>query len=325
MRRRRFIEGVALTGGVLLLDRRESSATRLPFVPGPAVPRFRSLTDDPAYLDARPCFSPRGDTVLFMRSPAADQEISSFWTAPASGGVAAEPFFADDDLQATRPDWSWSRTSYEVAFTGIRDGLFGVYLLDVRTRDVIQLPAGDPTVDLMQYPSWYPNGRSLVVTNYRRGLNQIVRLDLDRPGVLTPLTDPALVWEGMSSVSPSRRAGNPIAFAGQLPVGEYNQDDNQIWIQEAGEDPFQANPGQGRTPWWSPDGERIAYESNRDAPGGQQVYQIFQLTPENDDPVATTPHALAAQHAKWSPSGRSIVFAAAFPGLDGGGIAVVDL
>ena len=53
MRRRQFMEGVALTGGALLLDRSESSAARLPFVPGPAVPRFRFLTDDPAFLDDR--------------------------------------------------------------------------------------------------------------------------------------------------------------------------------------------------------------------------------------------------------------------------------
>lgn len=325
MRRRRFLEGLAAgtAAGALLRDPREAAA-RLPVIRPPAGPSFRFLTDDPAFVDARPCFSPRGDRVLFMRSPADDQEVSSFWIVPTAGG-RAEPFFVGDALQATRPDWSWVRTSYEIAFTGIDEQKrLGVYLLDARTRDVVRLPAGNPAVDVMSYPSWYPDGRSLVVTNYATGVHQIVRLDLDRPGVLTPLTDPALVWAGMSSVSPSTAAGNPIAFAGQLPEGTYNQDANQIWIQEAGRPPFQLNPGQGRTPWWSPNGRQIAYESNRAAPQGQQVYQIFEIDGDGDGLAPVTPHALGAQHAKWSPVSPSIVFAASFP-VGGGGIAIVDL
>lgn len=322
MRRRRFLEAAAVTGGTLLLEPRAAEPARLPFLPGPALPTYRFLTDDPQYLDARPCFSPRGDHVLFMRSPAHDESRSAFWIVRSDGTAPAEPFFVSDALQATRPDWSWSRTSYEIAFTGIDDGgLLGVYLLDVRTRDVIRLAAGDPHVEVMSYPSWYPGGRSLVVTNYAKGVNQIVRLDLDRPGVLTPMTDPSLVWAGMSSVSPSTADGNPIVFAGQLPVGEYDQDENQIWIQEEGRPPFRLDPGQGRAPWWSPDGGRIAFESNR-ADAAKQVYQIFTLDADGTHLAAASPHPLAAQHAKWSPDGRAIAFAVGFP-IGGGGIALV--
>lgn len=327
MRRRRFLRGLtvaaAATGAPPLLvvtpARADLPVLRLGTGRGLT---YRFLTDDPSWIDARPCYSPNGRHVLFMRSPVSNQDVSEFWILPTIGGVA-ERFFASPDLQATRPDWSWSRSSFEIAFTGIdAKKQLGVWLLDVETRDVVRIPFGDPADVKPSYPSWYPDGRSLVATNYQENVQQILRSDLVNPPV--PLTDPTLVWAGMSSVSPDTRAGNTIVFAGQRPSSQgYNEDDNQLWIQEVGRPPLELDPKQARSPWWSPDGQAIAFESNRDN-DGHQIYQIFTEPGDGGEATAATPHALATQHAKWSPIGPQLTFAAGFP-AGGAGIAVVDL
>jgi len=326
MRRRRFLGGISAAiaaGGAAPILGTSPAGADLPIIRpgGPRGPSYRFLTNDPAYVDARPCYSPDGRHILFMRSHADDQNESDFWIVPVDGGDA-QVFYADERLQATRPDWSWSRRSYEIAFAGIEDMRLGIWLLDVRTREVAEIPFGDPASVKPSYPSWYPDGRSLIATNYETNVQQILRSNLVNPPV--PLTDPALVWAGMASVSRSIAAGNPIAFAGQVPNAQgYDQDENQIWIQETGKAPYQLDPAQARSPWWSPDGQAVAFESNRND-DGTQVYQIFTGSADGLDATAITPHALATQHAKWSPVRPQLTFAVAFP-AGGAGVAVVDL
>ena len=141
------------------------------------------------------------------------------------------------------------------------------------------------------------------------------------------LTHPTVIWAGMSSVSPDTRAGNPIVFAGQVPnSGGYNEDTNQIWILAPGQPPAELDPGQGRAPWWSPDGKLVAFESNRPFSTSQH-YRIFVQSGEalgSEDAMLATPFAMNVQHAKWSHDGKQLVFAAGFP-VGGAGIAIAEL
>lgn len=301
----------------------------------------RFLTHDSSFVDGRPAFSPDGKHVLFMRSPAKDQNKSTFWIVPTAGGKA-ELFYSGEHhkpepLQATRPDWSRTRTSFEIAFTGVGKDDSGTWLLDVRTKQVkkIPLPAeSDGGANIWSYPSWYHDGQFLAVTNYKLFVHQLVRAGLE--GKVQPLTDPSLVWAGMSSVSPGGPQQAVLVFAGEKPARQpppkrppidqctpdgYCENLNQIWIQKPGEAPYQIDGKQGRAPWWSPDGKLIAFESNREG-GGR--YRIFVHSFQEGWTVPVTPQDLQVQHAKWSPDGRRLVFAAALDG-GGAGIAIVEV
>lgn len=76
--------------------------------------------------------------------------------------------------------------------------------------------------------------------------------------------------------------GRSIAFAGQPIYGQaYNENCNNIWTFNPalpGATPSLLNRGQGRAPWWSQDGQTIAFESNFQPHEGQQGYAVY-VTP----------------------------------------------
>src|SRR5262249_38305079 len=120
---------------------------------------------------------------------------------------------------------------------------------------------------------------------------------------LGPLS-PEDLFTGMPSVNP----WNPfrIAFPGQPAQGIYNQDNNRIWISDdGGKTAHRLDAAQGRAPWWSPDGSLIAFESDRSGRG----YAIYVATPDGAVVLRLTDPKIDAQHPKWSPDGRQIVFA----------------
>lgn len=82
-------------------------------------------------------------------------------------------------------------------------------------------------------------------------------------------------------------------------------------------------PIQGRAPVWSPDGQRIAFESDRGSAEG--LYAIFLINADGRGLVQITDYALNATHPVWSPDGQSIVFATGDPAQNASMIAVLEL
>ena len=290
---------------------------------GPSSPSLRFVVDDPDFVYSRPCFSPDGQRILFMRAPlTGDRSVIEnsnesdwgLWTVPESGGVP-ERFFYDPRLHATRPDWSWS--TGQVAFTGVRDSSSTLWILNQDGGDLTSVPVGQPTLQQVHYPSWYPDGRAIALTDY--GGRQVVRVQLGEP-TTRPLTDPRVIWAGMCSVSPDSRSGNPIAFAGQRPSDRYDAGENEIWVQDrTGLKPLDGR--QGRMPAWSPTG-RLAFVSHerrrpmptftlypRSVPAQQStVYVADAVGRDGQTPAfAASPFGFGVGHAKWSPDGTKLV------------------
>lgn len=314
---------------------------------------IRYLTSDPNFQDARPCFDPTGKLVLFMHQPlrGKDKDQIPLYSIPVAKGTPwpllcqkPDSFYVNPQLQATRPDWSWSRTSFEIAFSGNSNQL---YLLDAKTKKALFVNCTAPDVlETLSYPSWTKDGQTIVLTNYaadpkKQRLLRTSTIPETPPDPFsvqcTNETNPDDVWPGMSSVSPS--SPDLVAFAGQTPnlAETYDQNWNQIWVKKGSQPAKEVNGILGRAPWWSPSGTAIAYESILTPNDGYNpFYRIWVLSLKVDDPPSVgagqlvTPPNLAVQHAKWSPDGKQIVFAYTIPWakpVDGNapqGIAIVD-
>src|SRR5688572_16287540 len=97
---------------------------------------MRLIVLDGEHVHSRPCFSPAGDRIVFMRAPAgvhpaqtrsSNHSAWSLWTVNPSGG-SPELLFEDPDLKATRPDVC--PTNGKIAFTGVRAGRAELWLMD---------------------------------------------------------------------------------------------------------------------------------------------------------------------------------------------------
>ena len=299
---------------------------RAPTTLFPRPPRgFRFLVDDPRFVYSRPCFSPSGDRVLFMRAPATQDPGSAvnsnlspweFWTVPLEGGPPSL-LFRDPTVRATRPDWS--PVTNRIAFTGITDRGATLWILSPETGESTEITLPHPYRDSLHYPSWYPDGERLALTHYHS--HTLLEVWPER-GEARPLTDPNRIWAGMGSVAPDRNGPPRIAFAGQRPGRAYSVARNRIWIRSPSGRLRALDSGHGRTPWWSPTGDRIALSAVRTdvhpapvirprrlAAAGIRIH-VQRMSPGGQPvgkPRAVSPPDHAAIHPKWHPSERLLV------------------
>jgi Tol biopolymer transport system component len=264
---------------------------------------IRYLTHDPAATDYWPVFSPDGKSVLFSRQLFGEHQWN-FFSVSAHGGEA-RPFMRSNlRISATRANWS-GKTNV-IAFTNVTSG---------RTSDT-WLVNGDGTQPRAlsiqglsgqtDYPSWYPDGNTFALMDADKEILQ--RVDVQQ-GIATPITKRDVLMTGMPSVSPD---GQCVAFAGQKNLGQaYDQSKNAIWLicNDSDAHPLEADPRQGRAPTWSPDGKRIAFESNRGSPV-TALYAIFVIKRDGTNPKQVTPYWINANHPVWSPDGKQVVFTA---------------
>ncbi|HUA16005.1 MAG TPA: hypothetical protein VMG31_11965 [Verrucomicrobiae bacterium] len=319
-----------------------------------APPTFAELhfvTADPNFSDYRPAIDASAQHVVFERTPAGGGRTKLYILSLASG--VAELFVKpalDRSLMTgpvqTRPDWSW---------------VTGQVVLDVAASNdsgpravLIVHPDGSPVANVPNsrgyvYPTWSPDGTQLIVYNGTVNANpqpctSLIGLD----GTVVTLnlngTDAsgALIFGGFASPTPGNV--NLIAYAGQPDVygwgpdvtGGYNQDYNYVFVNAENNGVFTSAPlesdasikiydpsHQGRAPVWSPDGNYVAFESDR--AGGYAIF-LANVT-AGTAPVQITDASYGAQHPKFYPDQTKLILTAyQLPSGSGPrGIAWVDI
>ncbi len=167
---------------------------------------------------------------------------------------------------------SWSPNGTRLAFIEQARGSDGtaVSILDLATGEVTHLPAADGY--LWQQIAWSPDGSQIALAGELpkpESANGIYLLPLDG-GALTPLkTD--LTWTEFMDWSPD---GTQLAFSVRnLPwtadPGDYQWDIAVIDADGSGFTQLTERPGWDNFPVWSPDGQWIAFSSDRDASAAQ--------------------------------------------------------
>ncbi len=300
--------------GPLLPRRGHPMARTWPMLAG-VKPQF--LTSITHGRDLWPCFSPDGMWVLFSRTT--DGRSWELDRVPVAGGSPKKLVRSQVLIAATRA--SWSPRNNLIAFTGTSaPGMAAIWIVngDGTSTRALSVPG---LSDQMFYPSWYPDGTRLAAMDGRDLV--IKRFDLAGGGAVA-ITDHAKVLTGKPSVSPD---GKWVAFAGQRNDGQpYDQEQNVIWV--VGEDgalrTLEDKPVQGRSPAWSPDGTRVAFESDRGNDEGR--YAVFIIGKDGKGLTQVTDFNLNATHPAWSADGRRMVFDAVDPKGDSAfGVAIIDV
>ena len=209
----------------------------------------------------------------------------------------------DEDLHP-----SWSPDGEKIAFSRTIEGQSEIFVMNADGSNPTRLTnnAADD-----REPSWSPDGEKIAFVSTRDGRNneEIYVMDADGSDQ-TRLTDDEDALDRDPNWSPD---GEKIAFVSTrdttVDVDEPG-DINAIYSMNAddGSDVTRltdSNEARHRDPNWSPDGEKIAFSSNRDA-----VSEIYSMNADDGSDVTrlTDDDDAADLHPSWSPDGEKIAF-----------------
>ncbi|KIA97241.1 hypothetical protein OA93_15010 [Flavobacterium sp. KMS] len=290
------------------------------------------------FNDYRPAIGPDGEAVVFERTSfniEMEPSATQLFIVNDLKNPSSQLFLNNcDSLQQTRPDWSGDNIVLNLEY----EKKVTVWTVDARGNNLKQIKNTTSCI----YPQWAidPTFKGFVVMNNKQPKPHSTLLDIDGNIVITNMngkdTNNNMMLGGMPAVFPNKPRS--IAFAGQSSSsGSYNQEDNYIFLNVEDGNEFLSIPMersanlkpidkhfQGRAPAISPDGNYIAFESNRDE--GYAIY-LFNLSKPENPPVQLTDSKvkLNAQHPKFFPDGSRLIFSAVSPGDAYNSIVWIDI
>ena len=223
----------------------------------------------PVYV--APALSPDGRQIAFisMGSLMRAEVFLDLYLADATTGKRTTRLTkstVNPEFEELRFGYSQSAFSPDgrlIAFTAQRQGKDVLYIYDVRRQRVARWI--DVPVQTMIGPSWSPDGRRLVFSGQQNGMSDLYVVDADGRNLQRITNDP--FGDLQPQWSPDGRyvvfasENGPQSNLDQLRFGEWRISLYDFETNETTQLPGQA--GKNLNPMWSPDGNSVAYISDR--------------------------------------------------------------
>ena len=192
---------------------------------------------------------------------------------------------------------SWSPDGQKIAFVSFRNEPRDIYVMNPDGTNLINLTQSPERSD--NYPSWSPDGKQIVFS-----AGDIWVMDAD--GASQRNLTNHIAGDRQPDWSPD---GRQIAF-----TSDRNSDwefdiwggNSEVYVMNtdgANLINLTKHPAKDGSPDWSPDGNQIAFSSNRD--GNREVYV---MNADGTNPINLTNHPARDGGADWSPDGMRIAF-----------------
>jgi hypothetical protein len=194
----------------------------------------------------------------------------------------------DSPRSDLHPDWS--PDGEQIVFESDRSGISQIYIMNADGSGPKALTAGP---DWNTEPKWSPDGNWIAYHCRQGGETNIC--------VVSPEGEPA--GEPISGVKPAWSSGEQLAFLC------YRNSQSDLCIAHPdGSDSVNLThtPSDEHSPAWSPDGNWLAFVSNRG--NDLEIYTICVTCPKTPDSLRLTFEPRSAGAPIWSPDGRQIAY-----------------